>query len=422
MPKYSKGKGKGKNGKGAKGNGKGDVEMGAAGYMGHDYWNYDYSDYSMYHPSLFAGDLGALTKIGDISTELTPKVLEQCPSDAGAETATSFRKPKRVYKPCKDFAVNIHESLRYKPIATENKYAVFADDLNTAEEPAAKAKDADFNEPTGKLSLTPTAQQNPRRRVLQPQHKRRLCSAFSKCCEDEHEVWGDIGFPTDEALAETFSGENSEKNIAPIFLATVANPELTEKIRRIKEKCTVERREAEAERAGGSEVKTLLAQMMGVVNHDNRIDDWASWKVMSIAIDSGAAETVVPHTLITEYPIYSTARSEAGECYASATGEPIPNLGEQRLPLATAEGSLRAMTFQAAPVAKPLGSVDRICEAGHVVVFDSDGSYIFNKKTEEINWLRRENGNYMLDVWVPPASQVDPDIWKKSQPPFGRQP
>ena len=53
MPKYSKGKGKGKNGKGAKGNGKGDVEMGAAGYMGHDYWNYDYSEYSMY-PSLFA--------------------------------------------------------------------------------------------------------------------------------------------------------------------------------------------------------------------------------------------------------------------------------------------------------------------------------------------------------------------------------
>ena len=420
MPKYSKGKGKGKNGKGAKGNGKGDVEMGAAGYMGHDYWNYDYSDYSMY-PSLFAGDLGALNII---STDPTPnvKVLEQCPSDAGAETATSFRKPKRVYKPCKDFAKNIHESLRYKPIATENKYAVFAEDLNTAEEPAAKAKDADFSEPTGKLSLTSAAQQNPRRGVLKPQHKRRLCSAFSKCCEDEHEVWGDIGFPTDEALAETFSGKNSEKNIAPIFLATVANPELTEKIRRIKEKCTVERRKAEAEMAGGSEVKTLLAQMMGAVNHDNRIDDWASWKVMSIAIDSGAAETVVPHTLITEYPIYSTARSEAGECYASATGEPIPNLGEQRLPLATAEGSLRAMTFQAAPVAKPLGSVDRICEAGHVVVFDSDGSYIFNKKTEEINWLRIENGNYMLDVWVPPASQVDPDIWKKSQPPFGRQP
>ena len=83
--------------------------------------------------------------------------------------------------------------------------------------------------------------------------------------------------------------------------------------------------------------------------------------------------------------------SEAGVCYVSATGEPIPNLGEQRLPLATIEGSLRAMTFQAAPVAKPLGSVKKMCQAGHMVVFDDECSYIYNKNTQEINWLREES-------------------------------
>ena len=90
-------------------------------------------------------------------------------------------------------------------------------------------------------------------------------------------------------------------------------------------------------------------EMMGVVNHSankNQSDnDWNSWKMMSIAIDSGAAETVIPH----------------------------------------------AMTSQTAPVAKPLGSVDRICETGHLVVFDCDGSYILNKTTGEPNWLRKEN-------------------------------
>ena len=118
MPKYSKGKGKGKNGKGAKGNGKGDVEMGAAGYMGHDYWNYDYSNYSMYHPSLFAGDLGALTKpltgcreapnvgaraifprqLSRLSKILEPAAEHPCAGSqpaaqhpgAGSEAATSF--------------------------------------------------------------------------------------------------------------------------------------------------------------------------------------------------------------------------------------------------------------------------------------------------------------------------------------------
>ena len=62
------------------------------------------------------------------------------------------------------------------------------------------------------------------------------------------------------------------------------------------------------------------------------------------------------------------------------------------------------MTLQAAPVDRPLGSVKRMCQAGHRVVFDSDGSYVLNKATKEVNWLREENGNYMLDMWVVPAS------------------
>ena len=60
------------------------------------------------------------------------------------------------------------------------------------------------------------------------------------------------------------------------------------------------------------------------------------------------------------------------------------------------------MTFQAAPVSKPLGSVKRICAAGHRVVFEEDGSYIENKTTGEVNMLREDNGNYMLDMWVVP--------------------
>ena len=103
-------------------------------------------------------------------------------------------------------------------------------------------------------------------------------------------------------------------------------------------------------------------------------------------------------------------------CYASAAGEPIPNLGEQKLPFAIEEGPMRAMTFQAAAVAKPLGSVKRICQAGHYLIFDEDCSFIVNKATGELNWLREQTGNDMLDVWIPPAPQTSHDF------PFGRQP
>ena len=139
---------------------------------------------------------------------------------------------------------------------------------------------------------------------------------------------------------------------------------------KIKLKCETEHKEAEADNSARSEVKLF----------------------------SGAAETLIPHTLVTEYAISPTDKSRAGVCYASATGEPIPNLGEQKLPLATVEGSLRAMTFQVAPMAKRLGSVQRICAARHIVVFDSEGFYIVNKQTGELNWLRNDNGNFMLDV------------------------
>ena len=129
----------------------------------------------------------------------------------------------------------------------------------------------------------------------------------------------------------------------------------------------------------------------------------AGWQKLSLAIDSGAAETVIPFNEVHEHPILETTSSKNGVTYASATGAPIPNLGEQVLPLLTEEGSLRSMTFQAAPVDRALGSVKRMCSSGHRVVFDDDGSYIVHKATGEVNWLREERGNYMLDTWVMPA-------------------
>ena len=128
-----------------------------------------------------------------------------------------------------------------------------------------------------------------------------------------------------------------------------------------------------------------------------------SWQRISIAIDSGAVETVIPHKLVKQHRIRDTEASLSGLNYVSATGDPIPNLGEQRLPLCTQEGTLRSMTFQAAPVERALGSVKRMCASDHRVVFDEEGSYVVNKITREVNWLREDNGNYMLDAWVMPG-------------------
>ena len=216
-------------------------------------------------------------------------------------------------------------------------------------------------------------------------------------------------------------GNLNDEYITHIFLANINDPNIADKVKKIKAQCEIERKEAESQRQAGIETTNMLKQMMGIHHVGDRQHE-QPWRKISLAIDSGAAETVIPHTLVTDYQIIETDKSRSGACYASATGEPIPNLGEQRLLLATEEGSMRAMTFQAAPVAKPLGSVKRICQAGHYVIFDEDGSYIMNKATGELNWLREQNGNYMLDVWVPPPFQTSGNAWHSNEYLFGRQP
>ena len=140
---------------------------------------------------------------------------------------------------------------------------------------------------------------------------------------------------------------------------------------------------------------------------------------MEVAVDSGACDSVINVDELPDHPVRDTVASKAGEQFASATGDPIPNMGEINALMLTREESLRAMKFTAAPVAKPLAAVKKICAAGHTVVFDDDGSYVYNKFTGEVNMLREEMGNYIMDVWVPPpryeALNCEPI------PGFGRQ-
>ena len=128
------------------------------------------------------------------------------------------------------------------------------------------------------------------------------------------------------------------------------------------------------------------------------------WKRMSIAADSGACDNVISPEELPAYEgmITETKASINHEDFVSATGDPIANYGELKIAMVTRERSIRGMVFQAAGVAKPLCSVDRLIEANHIVLFDSEGSYIWNKRTGEINMLRRDEGNFMLDVYVPP--------------------
>ena len=90
------------------------------------------------------------------------------------------------------------------------------------------------------------------------------------------------------------------------------------------------------------------------------------WRKVELTVDSGAAESVIPPWLVTNYPIVKPLHPI---WYQSATGEPIADEGEQQIPVVTQAGRLRGLKMRAAEVTKPLASVKRMVDAKHAVVF-----------------------------------------------------
>ena len=82
-------------------------------------------------------------------------------------------------------------------------------------------------------------------------------------------------------------------------------------------------------------------------------------------------------------------------------GSTVENEGEKALIMSTADGSqLRKVTFQGANVTKALGSDPKMGRNGSRVVFDASRSYIENKITNDMLWLRESDGVYVVDMVV----------------------
>ena len=131
------------------------------------------------------------------------------------------------------------------------------------------------------------------------------------------------------------------------------------------------------------------------------------WTKVRVTVDSGAADSVASPDA---FPGYCVVAHPKPEFFQSATGEPIINEGEQRVAMITEEGSARGMKFQCTnKVRKPLASAKRMIEANHAVVFAPEsigGCFLLSLDTGKCNRMHDVDGNYVLDVWVPPAAAM----------------
>ena len=91
--------------------------------------------------------------------------------------------------------------------------------------------------------------------------------------------------------------------------------------------------------------------------------------------------------------------------YACANGDTIPNLGEKALPVVTREGTVHGYLSQLADVTTSLQSVRHLHKSGHLVVFDGPDSFMYNKRTGEVNMIEDDGFNYVQGLWVIPPEE-----------------
>ena len=122
------------------------------------------------------------------------------------------------------------------------------------------------------------------------------------------------------------------------------------------------------------------------------------YRCIEAVIDSGAEETVAPRGVCPGLPRES-ARSKAGACYRTASGAPVPNLGEMDVQFLTNEGFAGEIPFQLADIERPLIAVSALAKAGNTVELYEHGGRIIHHTGKSTN-LERRGGTYILRMWV----------------------
>ena len=145
-----------------------------------------------------------------------------------------------------------------------------------------------------------------------------------------------------------------------------------------------------------------------------RLDDHAKlmtvkpeeWKMLTLTVDSGAGESVIPKDEADYVPIVEGDRM--GCKYEVANGEIIRNQGERRCAVVTKDGGRpKMLNLQVSDVHKALLSVGELVDNGFRVVFDKEWSFIQDKRTGTCDTMDRTVDGFDLVTWVKSADKIN---------------
>ena len=117
-----------------------------------------------------------------------------------------------------------------------------------------------------------------------------------------------------------------------------------------------------------------------------------------LAVDSGAADHVMPVGWLLIFLVVKSIGSIRGLHYVAADGTCIPNVSQQFM---TLDGTRTELLFQTAAINNPLVSVSKLNKAGYKVIFHDNNSYIVHKKTKKVIKMKKEKGVFVINAFVP---------------------
>jgi len=134
------------------------------------------------------------------------------------------------------------------------------------------------------------------------------------------------------------------------------------------------------------------------------VDPTSGYRRVRSVMDSGATKGVMHPNSFPDFAVQPSPGSKRGAVFGTAGSDELPNLGMWPLPAISAEGEKTMLKTQVAEVSLPLSSVGETCDEGNLVIFSAKGGLVCNVMTGNVKRFGREEGMYILEQWVPPAS------------------
>ena len=134
-----------------------------------------------------------------------------------------------------------------------------------------------------------------------------------------------------------------------------------------------------------------------------RKPEYAGHTMVEVAVDSGAAASVMPESFLPDHPVRPSEGSVSGVHYLAANGGRIPNQGQMTLEFLTRERHKGRIAFQVADVKRPLLAVSTLTKAGYDVTFGANGGQVVNRESGKQMSFAKRDGIYVLELLIAPA-------------------